>query len=78
MGCPAWRAWPVACRFGELSQQPMCPQDWHMRRCTQVPPTARQSLQPAISSGNAVTENAPEVRTRRAHPASASIKVAAA
>ena len=26
-----------ACRCGELSQQPMRPQDWHIRRCTQVP-----------------------------------------
>ena len=26
-----------------------------MRRCTQLPPIARQSVQPAISSGNSVT-----------------------
>ena len=45
-------AWAEAWRFGELSQHAMWPQDWHMRRCSQVPPIARQSVQPAISAGN--------------------------
>src|SRR4051812_8660750 len=29
----------------------MCPQDWHIRRCTQRVPSRRQSSQPAISVG---------------------------
>ena len=28
---------------GESSQQPMCPQAWHMRRCTHRIPSARHS-----------------------------------
>ena len=37
----------VACRPGELSQQPMCPQVWHIRRWTQEPPAFRHSTQPS-------------------------------
>jgi hypothetical protein len=32
----------------------MCPQVWHIRRCTHVPPIARQSSQPAIVGGSSV------------------------
>src|SRR5439155_19927713 len=45
-----WRvAWKcrVACLPGELSQQPTCPHVRHRRRCTQRPPVARHSSQPA-------------------------------
>ena len=38
MGWWSWRAWRLACRLGEESQQPIWPQVWHMRRCTQLPP----------------------------------------
>jgi hypothetical protein len=38
MGWPMSRACAEACLLGESSQRPMCPQEWHMRRCTH--PTA--------------------------------------
>ena len=44
-GAPLLREWAVACRRGELSQQPTCPQLVHRRRCTQRVPSARQSPQ---------------------------------
>src|SRR6266478_147532 len=44
--CTLWKC-AVACRFGELSQQPTWPQDMHSRRCTQRPPVLRQSSQPS-------------------------------
>src|SRR5581483_9535273 len=48
-GWSEWsRQWAVAWRFGELSQQPTCPQLMHMRRCTQSPPIRRQSSQPSL------------------------------
>src|ERR671916_3452659 len=55
MGWPVERAWAEACRFGELSQQPVCPHDWHIRRCTHQLPLARHSSQPAMLSGSSVT-----------------------
>ncbi len=46
IGCPvAWKCL-VACRLGELSQQPTCPHSTHSRSSTQVPPVARQSWHP--------------------------------
>src|SRR6266536_4419564 len=55
IGCDvSWKC-AVACLFGELSQQPMCPQVEHMRRCTHHPSICRHSSQPAISAGSAVT-----------------------
>src|SRR4029450_6464187 len=46
IGCPvAWKC-RVACRLGELSQQPTRPHSTHSRSSTQVPPLARQSWQP--------------------------------
>src|SRR5437660_9633427 len=55
IGCDvSWKC-AVACLFGELSQQPIFPQLWHMRRCTHQPPVFRQSSQPAISAGTFVT-----------------------
>src|SRR3954451_7151326 len=51
IGWPLWRWWAVAWRFGEESQQPMCPQLAHIRRWTQLPPIRRQSSQPAMSAG---------------------------
>src|SRR5690349_7450947 len=38
----------VACRFGELSQQPTWPHDMHILRCTHWPPILRQSSQPSL------------------------------
>ena len=40
---------------GELSQQPMWPQVWHIRRWTQLIPSARHSSRPATSSGGSST-----------------------
>src|SRR5947207_38741 len=54
----SWKC-AVACRFGELSQQPMWPQVSHMRRCTQLPPIFRQSSQPGIDVGSSVTSTWP-------------------
>src|SRR5947209_15797254 len=55
IGCDvSWKC-AVACLFGELSQQPIFPQLWHMRRCTHQPPVFRHSSQPAISAGTLVT-----------------------
>jgi hypothetical protein len=34
-GCSAARAWALACRFGEESQQSVTPHVWHVRRCIQ-------------------------------------------
>src|SRR4029450_8417190 len=46
IGCPvAWKCL-VACRLGELSQQPTRPHSTHSRSSTHVPPLARQSWQP--------------------------------
>src|SRR5665213_3631937 len=45
-GCfVAWKCL-VACLFLDESQQPTCPQFRHSRRCTQVSPISRHSLQP--------------------------------
>jgi hypothetical protein len=52
------------------------PQDWHMRRCTHVPPI-EAVLVPVITSGRSGQLDAGDVRADRAHLASASIKVAA-
>jgi uncharacterized membrane protein YbhN (UPF0104 family) len=41
--------------LGELSQQPILPQLWHIRRCTHELPIARQSSQPATGSGSSRT-----------------------
>jgi len=41
-----WKCF-VACRLGESSQQPTCPQVRHRRRCTQPEPMARHSSQPS-------------------------------
>src|ERR1700761_5431672 len=41
----------VACLPSELSQQPMWPQVWHIRRWTQRIPSWRHSSQPSTSSG---------------------------
>src|SRR5215218_1276518 len=51
IGCSLAAWWAVAWRPGELSQQPMWPHVWHMRRCTQVVPAARHSSHPASGSG---------------------------
>src|SRR3954453_7612723 len=53
IGWPVEPWWPVAWRPGELSQQPMWPQVWHIRRCTHCIPNARHSSQPATSPGRA-------------------------
>src|SRR5712691_1496848 len=55
IGWPVSRLCAVACRLGELSQQPMWPQLVHIRRCTHRPPIFRQSSQPEISAGSSVT-----------------------
>src|ERR1700733_15071639 len=45
-GClVAWKCF-VACLFLDESQQPTWPQFRHSRRCTQVSPISRHSLQP--------------------------------
>src|SRR6266568_1806534 len=41
----------VACRFGEESQQPTCPQNRHSRRWTQWSPVFRHSVQPSVVLG---------------------------
>ena len=47
--------WAVACRSGELSQQPTWLQLWHTRRCTQsCRPRARQSSHPVDAGATAV------------------------
>src|SRR4029077_7198512 len=46
MGCLTWWKCLVACLFFEESQQPTCPHSRHSRRCTQVSPISRHSLQP--------------------------------
>src|SRR4051794_20863341 len=51
IGCPLVWWWAVAWRLGELSQHPMCPQLWHMRRWTQREPMARHSSHPGTSAG---------------------------
>src|SRR3954447_9133437 len=51
IGCPLVWGWAVAWRLGELSQHPMCPQLWHMRRWTQREPMARHSSHPGTSAG---------------------------
>ena len=55
MGWPTSRACRLACRFGEESQQPICPHVMHMRRCTQMLPVFRHSAQPSMDEGSAVT-----------------------
>src|SRR5919197_245223 len=55
IGCWALRAWVLACRPGELSQQPTRPHSRQIRRCSQRPPVARQSSQPSTASGSSVT-----------------------
>src|SRR6266508_3049699 len=47
MGCPSVCACRRACRFGEESQQPTCPQVRHSRRCTHLDPERRHSSQPS-------------------------------
>jgi hypothetical protein len=47
MGCSEFpRQCAVACRLGELSQQPTWPQIMHIRRCTHESRVRRQSSQP--------------------------------
>ncbi len=47
MGCPlSWKC-IRACRCGEESQQPTCPQVKHRRKCTHFEPILRQSSQPS-------------------------------
>ena len=46
----AWKC-AVACRFGELSQQPTSPQIMHSRRCTHLEPIFRHSEQPSVLDG---------------------------
>src|SRR6185312_2346733 len=52
IGCPIDLKCAVACLPSELSQQPMWPQVWHIRRCTHLIPSSRHSSQPATSSGS--------------------------
>nr|CTQ89686.1 hypothetical protein [Kibdelosporangium sp. MJ126-NF4] len=51
-GCPVSSACLLACFAGEESQQPTWPQPRQSRRCTQVPPAARQSSQPSWVCGS--------------------------
>ena len=53
IGWPVSLMWAVACLPGELSQQPMWPQLWHIRRCTQLHPL-RQALLAAGDLGGQV------------------------
>src|SRR4051812_16914149 len=53
IGWPVSWWWAVACSPIELSQQPMWPQVWHIRRWTHSIPSARHSSQPATSPGRA-------------------------
>src|SRR5580704_2703838 len=46
MGCLVWWKCLLACLFFDESQQPTWPQIRHSRKCTQVPPISRHSLQP--------------------------------
>ena len=46
---PALRVVRGRVTTGELSQQPMCPQVWHIRRCTHCMPVARHSSQPSMA-----------------------------
>ena len=47
IGCPlSWKC-ILACRCGEESQQPTCPQVRHRRKCTHLEPILRQSSQPS-------------------------------
>src|SRR4029453_3573483 len=43
-----WGAWGLAWRFLEESQHSTRPSVMHMRRCTQVSPTARHSSHPWV------------------------------
>jgi hypothetical protein len=45
----------LACRFGEESQQPTCPQVRQVRRCTQRSPVLRHSSQPSTDSGGTIS-----------------------
>src|SRR5579872_255146 len=47
MGWPVWWKCLVAWRWGELSQQPTCPQMRQSRKCTQREPIFRHSSQPS-------------------------------
>jgi hypothetical protein len=47
IGCPLLWKCILACRCGEESQQPTCPQVRHRRKCTHLEPILRQSSQPS-------------------------------
>ena len=57
--------WAVACRFGELSQQPTWPQCMHRRRCTHPEPMRTHSSQP--SPDGVTSLDFVEVRTGISH-----------
>jgi hypothetical protein len=77
IGCPLLRAWAETCRFGELSQQPMCPQVWHILRCTHLPPIAMQSSQPGDRLRQLGQLDAVQVFADVCHLVSTSISAAA-
>ena len=52
---PSPRSVAVACRFGELSQQPIFPHCRHMRRCTHRPSILTHSSHWSGASGSSVT-----------------------
>ena len=54
-GCSSVPACLRACLLGESSQQPTWPHSRQIRRCSQTPPSRRQSSQPATSAGSSVT-----------------------
>src|SRR3954465_9246826 len=52
IGCCVPVAGGGAGLFGEPSQQPTWPHSRQMRRCSHLPPVARQSSQPGTASGS--------------------------
>src|SRR6266545_2193929 len=54
-GWLSWRAWRLAWRLGEESQQPTLPQVWHIRRWTHQLPVSRHSSQPATGPCGSVS-----------------------
>src|SRR5436305_895837 len=67
IGWPVSSWWAVACLPIELSQQPMWPQVWHIRRWTHCMSSARHSSQPATSPG--MSSNATASRCVHSAPA---------
>ena len=73
-GCVVWWKCFVACRLGELSQQPTCPHDMHRRRWTQAAPIRRQSSHPcalgrtALDSGDVCARAVGRHQARSAWP----------